>query len=767
MGTTSQLIGQTISHYRIVEKLGCGGMGVVYKAEDTRLNRFVALKFLPEELVHYRQAMERFRREAKAASALNHPNICTIYEIDEQNGMAFIAMEYLDGVTLEHLIGGRPVELDRLLGITCEIADALTAAHFKNIIHRDIKPGNIFVSQRGHAKVLDFGLAKVAVPGAANSETTSLTLTQTGMAMGTLPYMSPEQLRGQPVDHRTDIFSMGSVLYEMATGQRPFVGGTSMELSSSILRDTPKTVTELRPELPSGLQRILERCLAKEPAERYSSAQELRGAVERLRHDLSAGSWNVSVPASGEASIAVLPFTNMSADPENEFFADGITEEIINALTKIEELRVAARTSAFSFKGKHVDLRIVAERLNVKTVLEGSVRKAGNRVRIMAQLINVADGYHLWSERYDRELKDIFAVQDEIAGAIADRLKVALKGGQQPSVRAGTGNLEAYQLYLKGRALLYRRGLDIRRGANCFESAVALDPQYALAWAGLADARTLLGFYGFERSPATMPQAKEAAVRAVTLDPMLAEAHCSLALVSLLYDWDRETAEKEFLRALELNPRYLQSLIWYALFHLVWTLGRFDEGIAITRQAVEYDPLSGYAQAMLAFAYVHSGRGKEAVQAASSARQLEESFFTYWASQHALHADRQFEEAVAAGEMALALSGRQAWGISSQAMIFADWGKTSAAQALYAELVARAAQGYVLPSHLAIAASAAGELDKAVAHAREAYETRDPMLFTARYWPYFARLREDPRFLEILTSMACSEAGAPTPTSRS
>ncbi|HYA25473.1 MAG TPA: tetratricopeptide repeat protein, partial [Terriglobales bacterium] len=388
-----------------------------------------------------------------------------------------------------------------------------------------------------------------------------------------------------------------------------------------------------------------------------------------------------------------------------------------------------------------------------KTVLEGSVRKAGNRIRIMAQLVNVADGYHLWSERYDRELKDIFEVQDEIAGAIADRLKVALKGGQQPSVKAGTSNLQAYQLYLKGRALLYRRGLDIRRAAECFNSAVALDSHYALAWAGLGDARNMLGLYGLERPQAIMPGSKEAATRAVALDPMLAEAHGSLACITLLHDWDKGKAEAGFLRARELNPRYLQNLAWFALFYLVWAQGRFDEGVAIARQAAEYDPLSGYANAMVAFACAHSGRGKEAVQAASSARQLEESFFTYWASLHALHADRQFEEAAAIGETALALSGRHPFAMSAQAMIFANWGKLSAAQALYAELVARAVQGYVPPSHLAIAASAAGEPDKAVAHAREAFEIRDPMLVTATYWPDFARLREDPRFDEILVRM--------------
>jgi serine/threonine-protein kinase len=753
MAGTDALIGQTISHYRIVERLGGGGMGVVYKAQDTRLERFVALKFLPENLAQDKNAMERFRREAKTASALNHPNICTIHDIGEHENGAFIAMECLNGVTLMSLVRNQPMELERVLRISSELADALGATHEKNIIHRDLKPGNIFILESGQAKILDFGLAKICSSADEANDYATLTLTQAGVVMGTLPYMSPEQLQGLRVDHRTDIFSLGAVLYEMATGQQPFPGTSSMEISAAILRDAPKAVREVRAELPEALQKIVDRCLAKEPSARYRSAAEFRDSVERLRLEISSGiRRNASATASAGPSIAVLPFTNMSTDPENEFFADGIAEEIINALTQIEDLRVAARTSTFSFKGRNVDLRIVGDRLNVKTVLEGSVRRAGTRVRIMAQLINVADGYHLWSERYDRELKDIFEVQDEIARAIAERLKVTLKG-VQTSVKAGTNNLEAYQCYLKGLELLYRRGIYIRRAVQCFERAVALDEQYAMAWSGLADARSMLGLYGLEPSQMTMPQAKEAALRAVALDAELAEAHCSLGCVYDLYEWDWARAEKEYLRALELNPRYLQNLDWYGLVHLVWTQGRMEEGSSFGRDASEYDPLSAYALGILAIIYAHAGKGPDAVRTAEAARRQEESFFTYFASQHAYHANGELANAISAGEMALSLSGRHAWAMSAQATVYAELGKMTEARALYEEAAARAASGYMQPTHMAITACAADAMDDALTYARKAYETRDPMVVVGKYWPDFARLREDARFQELLGRM--------------
>ena len=404
-------------------------------------------------------------------------------------------------------------------------------------------------------------------------------------------------------------------------------------------------------------------------------------------------------------------------------------------------------------QGQHVDLRIVGERLNVKTVLEGSVRRAGNRLRITAQLSNVVDGYQLWSERYDREIKDIFEVQDEIACSIAERLKVTLKDNKQPSVRAGTKNLEAYQLYLKGRALLYRRGMDIRRAAQCFERVVALDPEYALAWAGLADSRNMLGFYGFGRPDETMPQAKEAATRAVFLDQSLAEAHNALACSHLLHDWDWSKAERGFLRALELNPRYIQALTWYGGFYNQWIVGRFEEAICIIRKAVEFDPLSGYAQAMLASAYKVSGRGSEAVRAASAAVELEESYFTYFYLECTLHWYGEFEKAAAAGEMALAMSGRHGFAMAALAMTYADWGKVADAQAIYAEMLARTARGYISPTMMAIAALAAGERDKALGHLRQAIKIRDPLSICIKYWPDLAPLREDPRFDEILLGL--------------
>jgi adenylate cyclase len=462
-------------------------------------------------------------------------------------------------------------------------------------------------------------------------------------------------------------------------------------------------------------------------------------------------------PNATRDSIAVLPFINISADPENEFFADGITEEIINVLSQIEGLHVAARTSSFFFKGKHADMRQIGEQLNVRTVLEGSVRKVGDRLRITAQLVNVADGYHLWSERYDRELKDVFAIQDEIARPIAERLKLTLEGNRgEQLVKAGTKNLEAYQLYLKGRALLYRRGRGTWQAAECFERAVKLDPDYALAWAGAADAYTTIGYYGFARPEATMPKGMEAAQRAVALNPSLAETHNALAMASLMGTWDKAQAEREFLLALELNPQYIQARAWYALFYLQFSKGRLAEGVEQARLLLDTDPLSSYAHAVYSLTCALASKCTEAIQASRRAVQLDpESYLSHMIFHAVLHIGGEFEEALNVGELALAMSGRHFWSMAVQATTFADWNRRGLADAVYKEMLARACTQYVSPALLAVAASAAGKERDAIRHAREALKLRDPAceVYFSKYFIYGAKLYAYPRFRELLNEI--------------
>ncbi len=460
-------------------------------------------------------------------------------------------------------------------------------------------------------------------------------------------------------------------------------------------------------------------------------------------------------PASDLArdSIVVLPFVSMSADSEDEFLADGITEEIINALAQIEELHVVARSSAFSLKGKHIDPRIIGEQLNVRRVLEGSVRKAGNCLRITVQLVNAADGFHLWSERYDREMKDVFEIQDDIARSTAERLKVTLQGGRQEQlVKTGTKNLDAYQLYVKGRILLPRRGSAVPRAVECFERAVAFDPEYALAWAGLADSYTVLGYCGFARPEACMPKGMEAARRAVALDPSLAEAHNALACACLLGSWENMEAEREFLRALELNPRNVQARDWYAFFYLQCATGRLTDGIAQAKLALECDPLSSYAHTLLGFTCWYAAKHAEAIEACERAVELDsESFLARWCQHLALHLAGRTEDALAVGEQVLAMSGRHPWAVMSLAVILGDCGRTADAEALYAELMARSRRGYIQPVTLAGAAAAAGLEDEAIRHATQAFKMREPFcrIWLSKYNPYSTRLYTYPRFLEV------------------
>ncbi len=553
------MIGKTLSHFKILDKLGEGGMGTAYLAEDTTLNRKVALKMLPAEVAADPERLARFQREAKTVAALNHPSIVTIYSVEASDQGHFITMEHVDGASLGQLIGSGGLPVEKFFQIAVPLADALSAAHERGITHRDLKPANIMFTADGRVKVLDFGLAKLHAPDSSSTdpELPTQALTQEGMVMGTVPYMSPEQVQGKPVDKRSDLFSMGVILYEMSTGQRPFRGESSADLVSSILRDSPQPVTEINVELPHHLGRLIKRCLEKEPTRRFQSALDLRNELEELQRE--SATERPAIP-----SMAVLPLADLSPDKDQDYFCEGIAEEIINALVKIEGLRVASRTSAFQIKESVSDIREIGERLKVETVLGGSLRKAGDRIRITAQLIKVADGYHIWSERYDRELKDVFAIQDEIAQSIVEALQVKLSPTEKRGIeKATTTSVQAYDYYLKGRKFFYQfrqQGFEFAR--QMFARAIIIDPQYARAYAGVADCCSFLYMY-FESTEDNLNEADAASQKAIECNPDSAEAHASRGLaLSLRQEFDQ--AEEEFETAIRLDPRNFEAHYLYA-----------------------------------------------------------------------------------------------------------------------------------------------------------------------------------------------------------
>ncbi len=554
------MIGEKLSHYQILEKLGEGGMGAVYAAEDTNLGRKVALKVLPAVMATDPERLKRFQREAKTVAALNHPNIVTIFSVEEADDTRFITMELVEGKSLDQIISRRSLPIDKFFQIAIPLADALSAAHRRGVTHRDLKPANIMISEDGRVKVLDFGLAKLQIEAgsAEGQEDMTQALTQEGVVMGTIPYMSPEQVQAKTVDHRTDIFSLGVIFYEMASGNRPFGGDSSADLISSILRDIPRPVNEINLELPNHLGRILKRCLEKEPGRRYQTALDIRNELEELQSEAKAAK-KESAP-----SVAVLPFVDMSPNKDQDYFCEGIAEELINGLGRIQNLRVASRTSAFQFKETTLDIREIGDRLSVSTVLEGSVRKAGDHLRITAQLVNVTDGYRLWSDRYDREMKDVFAIQDEIAESIVDALEVTLSPKERRAIQSvATRDVEAYDYYLRGRKYFYqmnRKSFEFAR--EMYSKAIEIDPNYALAYAGIADCCSLLYQYA-DSSQENQDQAFSASLKALELDPELAEAHASRGL-ALSISKKFADAEEQFETAIHLNPKLFEAYYFYA-----------------------------------------------------------------------------------------------------------------------------------------------------------------------------------------------------------
>jgi len=737
--------GTIVQHYRIIEKIGAGGMGEVYLAEDTKLNRKVALKFLPPHLCQDEDCRKRFKREAQAAARLNHPNIITVYEVSEFQGRPFFVMEHVAGQSLKDVIKGSDLSLVHIVDMVIQICEGLSKAHQSDIVHRDIKPSNVVIDADGRPKLLDFGLAAI-------KDTDQLT--KTGSTLGTIGYMSPEQIQGKEVDHRSDLFSLGVVLYEMTAGRLPFKGDTEAATMNSVLNEVPEPLSRYKSGVSSKLQDIVSKLLEKDPQLRYQSAAGVSSDLKTLARDKVSDSGNEVTPPS----IAVLPFTNLSADPEQEYFCDGMAEEIINALTHVEALRVVARTSCFAFKGKNEDIREIGRKLNVDHVLEGSVRKAGNRVRITGQLIKISDGYHLWSDKFDRDLEDIFEVQDEISLAIAQKLKVKLLGdGNEQLVKRPTENLEAYNLYLRGRFFWNKRSRkELFKAVEYFEQAVHSDPDFALGHAGLADAHVILTDYDRSMRKEHLMQAEKSALKALELDDTLAEAHAALALVRF-NQWKWSEVEAGFIKATELNPRYASAHHWYALS--LAANRRFEQSQEHLKLARELDPLSLAIIMAQAVVFYITGQNDQAIDVCREGVELAPDFPAYpMIIGLALAEKGEYTVAIEHYNLGIKLSEKEIPEEKDPQYIkpyigraFALMGEVEKAREILEDLIKEAEKSYVSPDGIAALWIALGDTEQGFEWLERSVDEQDDWLPMFSASPVFDSVRNDPRFVSLMS----------------